>query len=103
VLALLTVLAFAPGAVVDGATGIEPVVPYDPIAARGEHVAPAAARELSKKEEWLREKALRPDFHTTDADLARGLAVKPAKWKAQARARRDAALGTDPAWVRRRS
>jgi Bacterial protein of unknown function (DUF882) len=99
VLALLTVLAFAPGAVApdrDDAS-LEPGDAFDPLVARGEHVAPASARELSKKEEWLREKVLRPDFHTTDAELARG--AKPTKTKASsARGRREAALGTDPAW-----
>jgi hypothetical protein len=43
---------------------------FDPVAARAEHFAPAEARVLSKKDEWLREKALRPDFHVSDADLA---------------------------------
>jgi hypothetical protein len=47
---------------------------FDPVAARAEHLAPGEPRALSKKEEWLREKALRPDFHTTDVDLARGVA-----------------------------
>ena len=63
--------------------------------ARGEHVAPGTARELSKKEEWLREKALRPDFHTTDSELARALVAS--KSGRGGRARREAALGTDPA------
>jgi len=83
VLALLTVLALAPGAVVtDGVVGdvtgdvapdLAPQadVGFDLVAARGPHLAPGTARELSKKEVWLREKALRPDFHTTDADLQR--------------------------------
>src|SRR5262249_33265116 len=92
------VLAFAPPSVdgVAASTGV-----FDPIAARGEHVAPATARELSKKEEWLRDKALRPDFHTTDADLARtqALEAKAGRARAQAaRSKREVALGTDPAW-----
>ena len=41
------------------------------MAARGEHLTPGEPRVLSKKEEWLREKALRPDVHVSDADLAR--------------------------------
>jgi hypothetical protein len=107
VLALLTVLAFAPGAVaIDAAEAepveVEPVDAFDPVVARGEHVAPSTARELSKKEDWLREKTLRPDFHTTDADLARVAAKlgkeKPGRVKATARGKRDAALGTDPSW-----
>jgi len=48
---------------------------FDPVAARGLHLTPGVARELSKKEEWLRDKVLRPDFHTSDADLMRGAAV----------------------------
>jgi hypothetical protein len=36
---------------------------FDPVAARGEHLTPGEPRVLSKKEEWLREKALRPDVH----------------------------------------
>ena len=95
-IALLTLLAFAPDPVViDEARATEP---YDPIVARGEHVAPSAPRELSKKEVWLREKALRPDFHTTDAELARGVAGLWAKGGSKASARAQAALGTDPAW-----
>jgi Bacterial protein of unknown function (DUF882) len=63
---------------------------FDPVAARAEHLAPGAARMLSKKEEWMREKVLRPNFHTTDADLKRAVASKaPKKKRAQA-------LGTDP-------
>jgi hypothetical protein len=106
VLALLTVLAFAPGVVpsdadaqrtVDIAGESSPAPAFDPLVARGEHVAPGTARVLSKKEEWLREKALRPDFHTTDADLARALAGKPKL--AAARVKRTPAIGTEPAWA----
>src|SRR5689334_14239832 len=50
---------------------------FDPVVARAEHFAPGAARVLSKKEEWLREKALRPDYHVSDADLARGQRTRP--------------------------
>jgi hypothetical protein len=112
VLALLTVLALAPGAVaIDGSTGGDGIVAddlapmagvFDPVAARSEHFAPGTARELSKKEIWLREKALRPDFHTTDADLKRALAIAPPKLNARAnvkvsaRGKRTNAPGTDP-------
>jgi uncharacterized protein YcbK (DUF882 family) len=115
VLALLTMLALAPGAVVtDGMAGgvadapVEDVAAdlapradfgFDLVAARGAHLAPGTARELSKKEIWLREKTLRPDFHTTDADLARALAptAKVARVaKAVPRRARANALGTDP-------
>ena len=109
---MLTVLALAPvtpardaaaePAALDSSESSDPTDSevFDPILARGEHVAPGTARELSKKEEWLREKTLRPDYHTTDADLTRALALvaKQSKQKAQsARSKRDAALGTDPA------
>jgi hypothetical protein len=122
VLALLTVLALAPGAVVtdgvgvgvaDASVEVEEAAPdlapqadfgFDLVAARGAHLAPGTARELSKKEIWLREKTLRPDFHTTDADLARELAAEaaPAKNGAKKKTpkvalkRRANALGTDP-------
>jgi hypothetical protein len=115
VLALLTMLALAPGAVaadgvtggvadapVDGSPDLAPQADFgfDLVAARGAHLAPGTARELSKKEIWLREKTLRPDFHTTDADLARALApvAKAARVfvKATPKRARANALGTDP-------
>jgi hypothetical protein len=97
VLALLTVFAFAPGASAMEAAPA-PTVAFDPVEARGEHIAPGSAGALSKKEEWLREKTLRPNYHTTDADLARALALetKLSKLKPQARAKHDAALASDP-------
>jgi hypothetical protein len=49
---------------------------FDPVAARGEHLAPPEERQLSKKEKWLREKVLRPDFRISEQELAR--AAKPA-------------------------
>ena len=89
--------AIAPGAAAPSASAVD-VAPslFDPVVARGEHVAPGTARELSKKEEWLREKELRPDYHTTDADLARAQtlmakAEKAAKHPQAARGKRDAA------------
>ena len=67
--------AIPPAAVTsDGTPGV-----FDVVAARGLHFTPGAARELSKKEEWLRDKVLRPDFHTSDADLMRGAAVSARK------------------------
>jgi hypothetical protein len=54
---------------------VDPAGILDPVAARGLHFTPGVARELSKKEEWLRDKVLRPDSHTSDADLMRGAAV----------------------------
>jgi len=98
VLALLTVLAFAPGPPAVDAT--EPTLPFDPILARGAHVAPGPARELSKKEEWLREKTLRPDVHTTDVDLARALAANSKAKPKALRGNRAVALGSEaPTWT----
>ena len=48
------------------------------MAARAEHLMPAEEREYSKKGEWLREKALRPDFRISEKELARG-AKPPSK------------------------
>ena len=59
--------------------------------ARAEHLTPGEPRVLSKKEEWLREKALRPDVHVSDADLARWSTPSRA-----ARARRLASRGSAP-------
>jgi hypothetical protein len=58
---------------------------FDPVAARGLCFTPGAARELSKKEVWLREKSLRPDFHTSDAELMRGVAVTAKKMPSSSR------------------
>ena len=57
---------------VDGVAwkGAEPPV-FDVVTARAEHLSPGEPRVLSKKEEWLRDKELRPDFHTSDNDLQR--------------------------------
>ena len=56
---------------------------FDPVAARGAHLTPGASRELSKKEVWLREKSLRPDAHTSDADLMRAATVAARKTPAR--------------------
>ncbi|HVZ73773.1 MAG TPA: DUF882 domain-containing protein [Polyangia bacterium] len=71
---------------------------FDPVAARAEHLVPAAPRLFSKKEDWLREKAARPDRHTSDDDLARVTGTKvAAKPKAKAKLYASAApLGPDP-------
>jgi hypothetical protein len=100
VLVLLALLATP----LDRASVLEPIDQrvdpvFDPVAARAEHLAPGAARVLSKKEEWLRDKALRPDYHTTDADLQRALALKPGRGARPARGKRPAALGTDPSAI----
>ncbi len=62
----------------DAALGTQSAI-FDPVAARGLCFTPGAARELSKKEVWMREKSLRPDFHTSDAELMRGVAVTAKK------------------------
>ena len=43
---------------------------FDPIEARGLHATPGEPRALSKREEWLRDKELRPDLHLGDDALA---------------------------------
>jgi hypothetical protein len=61
---------------VAGPVGAQPEAPpaldrvFDPIAARGLHEAPGEPRELSKREEWFRDKEMRPDLHLSDAALA---------------------------------
>ena len=65
---------------------------FDPVAARAEHLGPGRPRELSKKEEWFRDKELRPDVHTTDDELRRAaLDAKTAP-----RGRRAAVAAKDP-------
>jgi hypothetical protein len=71
----------ADGLATEPASGI-----FDPVAARAEHMAPAEERELSKKEEWLREKVLRPDFRISENELAR--AANPSRREKAARAKR---------------
>jgi len=72
---------------VDSPTGAGPFSGelFDPVVARGEHLAPGEPKELSKKEVWLREKELRPDFHVSDADLLRYESATPAGRRAAAR------------------
>jgi hypothetical protein len=43
---------------------------FDPIAARGLHVTPGDPTPLTKREEWMRDKELRPDLHLSDGALA---------------------------------
>jgi hypothetical protein len=71
---------------------------FDPVVARGDHLAPGEPRALSKKEVWLREKALRPDFHTTDADLSRALAGKPMRAGNKAKAKGKGIVADAPAF-----
>jgi hypothetical protein len=84
---------------VDSPTGAAPFSGelFDAVAARGEHLAPGEPKELSKKEEWLREKALRPDFHISDADLQRyaSTSASPAGRRAAARRARPGAKPWD--------
>lgn len=78
VLALIALLALPIDSLApppaDVEAGGDRVAIFDPVAARAEHFAPGEPRELSKKEEWMRDKALRPDVHLSEADLARALA-----------------------------
>jgi hypothetical protein len=71
---------------------------FDPVVARAEHMAPPEERPLSKKEGWLREKALRPDFRISEAELARA-AKPPSKREKAARdkAAREHLTGETPA------
>jgi Bacterial protein of unknown function (DUF882) len=95
VLALITLLALPVEFPADSAAqeSANPSAVFDPVAARGAHLSPGEPRVLSKKEEWLREKMLRPDFHLSDAELARALATK----RGSTRAHRPAAAGSEPA------
>jgi hypothetical protein len=74
-------LSQQPPTVMGGADESTPDAPdsddgvFDVVTARAEHFVPGEPRVLSKKEEWLREKTLRPDFHTSDADLTRHAVV----------------------------
>jgi hypothetical protein len=75
--------------------GVESI--FDPVAARAEHMAPGEPRALSKKEEWLRDKGLRPDVHLSEVDLQR--AQSPVTAASLARAAKLMArgiLGPDP-------
>lgn len=79
---------------------------FDPVAARAEHMSPGEPRELSKKEEWLREKALRPSFRTSERELLRAAKASRAAAKAAAKSQvaqrgrkaapKKEAPGTDP-------
>lgn len=71
---------------VDGLATEPPAGIFDPVAARGDHLIPAEARALSKKEEWLREKALRPDFRTSEKQLERAAIANKKAERDKARA-----------------
>ena len=60
-------------------------------------MSPGEPRELSKKEEWLRDKALRPDFHTSETDLsAREVARSRGQRRARAKLLARGIPGPDP-------
>ena len=66
--------------------GTEPAeLVFDPVRARAEHFAPGEPRTLSKKEEWAREKGLRPDVHLSDGELQRTLASEKKQARASAK------------------
>ena len=77
----------------DGLATEPPSGIFDPVAARAEHMAPPEERVLSKKEEWLREKTLRPDFRISENALTR--AANPSKREKAARAKEEA-KGLEP-------
>jgi hypothetical protein len=78
---LIALLAMpADGLAIEPATGI-----FDPVAARAEHFTPPSERVRSKKEEWLREKSLRPDVRISEDELSR--AANPSKREKAARAK----------------
>lgn len=67
---LLTILAIAGPLAAppdEAPLGLDQV--FDPIAARDLHAAPGEPRSLSKREEYFRDKDLRPDLHLSDAAL----------------------------------
>jgi len=59
---------------------------FDPVAARGLHEMPGEPRELSKREEWFRDKEMRPDLHLSDAALAEAQRESAAADKAEKKA-----------------
>ena len=95
----LTLLPLSPidVALDTSSTGSAPAAVFDPVAARGLCFTPGAARELSKKEVSMREKALRPDFHTSDADLMRGLAATAKKTQPSKRTTLPASMASSSA------
>jgi len=79
-LALFALLAATPFLANGGHLPTDVIVPAPPLVGlpdeRTDHLMPTF-RELGKKQLWLREKALRPDVRTTEADLVQ--ARQPAK------------------------
>jgi hypothetical protein len=91
IVALITACLALPadGLVIEPSAGI-----FDPVVARGEHLVPPEERQLSKKEKWLREKVLRPDFRISEQELAR--AAKPPSRREKVKVARAKKLVTDP-------
>ena len=93
VVALIACLSLpADGLAIEPASGI-----FDPVAARAEHMVPPEERVFSKKEGWLREKTLRPDFRISENELTR--AANPSRREKAARAKQLSsadARGTEP-------
>src|SRR3569833_716554 len=69
---------------------------FEPIAARGLHEMPGEPRELAKREEWCRDKEMRPDLHLSDAALAEAQHEAAAAEKKAAVARRRGNAATAP-------
>jgi len=70
VLSLTTTDPFPERAATADAPAFDGTGTFEPVAARGVHMTPAISRSLSKKETWLRDKDLRPDYRLTDNDLS---------------------------------
>lgn len=75
------------------APAIEPAPLFDPIAERDLHATPGEARSLSKREEWMRDKDLRPRLHLSDAALAAAQKAAQVAERDAARRRRRAGVG----------
>lgn len=67
---------------------------FEPIAARDVHAVPAEPQVLSKKQEWFRDKDLRPELHVSDAALATAQKIADSLARATAR-RRGRAVATE--------
>ena len=78
----------------DGLATEPPSGIFDPVVARGAHLAPPEERAFSKKEKWLREKSLRPDFRISEQELARG--ANPSRRDKPARAKRAGDAASEP-------
>src|ERR1700709_933886 len=89
VISLIVVLASVAGpsgALPEASLPLDQV--FQPTDARELHEMPGQPRELSKREEWFRDKEMRPDLHLSDAALAEAQREVAAAEKKTAGARR---------------